>query len=63
MFNFFKKKLKETYTYNDVGLVPAYSELSSRSQANPAMFGYKLPIIASCMDTLGRNLMQELPST
>ena len=62
MFNFLKKKLKETYTYNDVGLVPAYSELSSRSQANPAMFGYKLPIIASCMDTLGRNLMQELIS-
>lgn len=62
MFNFFKKKLKETYTYNDVGLVPAYSELTSRSEANPMMFGYKLPIIASCMDTLGRDLMQELIS-
>lgn len=62
MFNFFKKKLKETYTYNDVGLVPAYSELSSRSEADPSVFGYNLPIIASCMDTLGKNLMEELIS-
>jgi hypothetical protein len=54
------KDLKVTYSYNDVSLVPAYSELTSRSQANPEMHGYKLPIIASCMDKLGHNLMEEV---
>lgn len=54
------KDLKVTYSYNDVSLVPAYSELTSRSQANPEMHGYKLPIIASCMDKLGKNLMEEI---
>jgi hypothetical protein len=54
------KDLKVTYSYNDVSLVPAYSELTSRSQANPEMHGFKLPIIASCMDKLGRNIMEEI---
>lgn len=54
------KDLKVTYSYNDVSLVPAYSELTSRSQANPEMHGYKLPIIASCMDKLGHKLMEEV---
>jgi IMP dehydrogenase/GMP reductase len=54
------KKLKVTYAYNDVSLVPAYSDLKSRSEADPQMHGYKLPIIASCMDKLGRNLMEEI---
>lgn len=57
------KDLQVTYSYNDVSLVPAYSELTSRSQANPEMLGYKLPIIASCMDKLGRNIMEELISS
>ena len=58
----FSKKLKITYAYNDVSLVPAYSELKSRSEADPQMHGYKLPIIGSCMDKLGRNIMEELIS-
>ena len=52
-------KLKEAYAYNDVSLVPAYSELKSRSEANPEMHGYSLPIIASCMDTLGKEILSE----
>ena len=49
-------KLKETYAYDDVTLIPAYSELKSRSEANPSMYGYKLPIIASCMDVFGKDM-------
>lgn len=51
-------KLKETFAYDDVTLIPAYSELKSRSEANPSMYGYKLPIIASCMDVFGKNMME-----
>lgn len=58
MFNF--KKIKETYAYNDISLVPAYSDLKSRSDANPKMHDYKLPIMASCMNTLGKKLMEEI---
>lgn len=50
--------LKETYAYDDVTLIPAYSELKSRSEANPSMHGYKLPIIASCMDVFGKDMME-----
>lgn len=50
--------LKETYAYDDVTLIPAYSELKSRSEANPSMHGYKLPIIASCMDVFGKDMMK-----
>lgn len=59
MFNFFKKDLPIAYSYDDVGLIPAYSQLSSRKEANPQMHGYKLPIISSCMDTLGSKQMME----
>lgn len=52
--------LKQTYAYDDVTLIPQYSELKSRSQANPQMKGYYLPIIASCMDTLGKETMMEM---
>ena len=51
------KKFQITYGYDDVTLVPAYSELESRSDANPVMHDFKIPIIASCMDTLGVDLM------
>lgn len=58
MFSFFKKPLKITYGYDDVTLVPAYSQLESRSKTDPSMHGFSLPIISSCMDTLGnRQLM------
>ena len=52
------KRLQLTYGYDDVTLVPAYSDLTSRSQADPKMHGYSLPIIASCMDTLGVDVMK-----
>lgn len=55
-------KLPETLTYDDVTLAPAYSELTSRSNANPEMHGYALPIIGSCMDTLGVKMMDYLTS-
>ncbi len=49
-------KLRKTYAYDDVTLIPAYSELSSRSDANPAIHGFKIPTIVSCMDTLGNQM-------
>lgn len=49
-------KLKTAITYDDVTLIPQYSELTSRSQASPKMKDFHLPIIASCMDTLGRKM-------
>ena len=52
------KRLQLTYGYDDVTLVPAYSDLKSRSEADPKMHDYKLPIIASCMDTLGPEVME-----
>ena len=55
-------KLPETLTYDDVTLAPAYSELTSRSNANPEMHGHSLPIIGSCMDTLGVKMMEYLTS-
>lgn len=55
-------KLPETLTYDDVTLAPAYSELTSRSDANPEMHGHNLPIIGSCMDTLGVKMMEYLIS-
>ena len=56
------KKLKMSYSYDDVTLVPAYSELTSRSDSNPEQYGYNLPIIGSCMDTLGFKIMECLTS-
>ena len=53
------KRMQLTYGYDDVTLVPAYSDLNSRSMANPKMHSYKLPIIVSCMDTLGRKMMNK----
>lgn len=55
-------KLPETLTYDDVTLAPAYSELTSRSDANPQIHGHDLPIIGSCMDTLGKDMMNYLIS-
>lgn len=56
MFWWNKNKLKQTYSYDDVTLIPQYSSLLSRSDTNPSMFKYKLPIICSCMDTLGPDM-------
>jgi IMP dehydrogenase/GMP reductase len=57
MFNFWKRQMPITYSYDDVTLIPAYSELNSRSLADPSMGKYRMPIIASCMDTLGTKEM------
>jgi IMP dehydrogenase/GMP reductase len=56
------QKLKMSYSYDDVTLVPAYSELYSRSDTITAMHGYYLPIMGSCMDTLGKKIMDECVS-
>lgn len=60
MFNWFNKKMEITYGYDDVTLIPQYSDLKSRSETNISMFGYDLPIIGSCMSTLGIEMMQQL---
>jgi IMP dehydrogenase/GMP reductase len=52
------KKMQMTFGYDDVTLVPAYSELSSRKESSTKFDIYELPIIASCMDTLGYDLMR-----
>lgn len=58
--NIFQKKMRVTYGYDDVTLIPSYSDLKSRSQADTSMHGYSLPIISSCMDTLGVDIMHEV---
>lgn len=60
MFKFFQKPLKVTYGYDDVTLVPSYSQLKSRSETSTEMHGYSLPIIVSCMDTLGNRKLTSL---
>ena len=45
-------ELKKTYSYDDVTLVPHYSDLKSRGETDPSMFGFDLPIIMSPMDTV-----------
>ena len=52
------KNMQMTYGYDDVTLVPTYSVLESRSQSNISMKGFSLPIMASCMDTLGKDMME-----
>lgn len=54
------KKFQLTYGYDDVTLVPNYSNLESRSEAIVEIHGYKLPIIGSCMDSFGPDMMEEL---
>lgn len=51
------KKFQLTYGYDDVTLVPNYSNLKSRSEASPKIHEYQLPIIGSCMDSFGRDMM------
>ena len=58
MFNLFKKKLQISYGYDDVTLIPQYSDLKSRSETDISMNGYDLPIIGSCMSTLGIDMMK-----
>lgn len=60
MFSLFKKKLDITYGYDDVTLIPQYSELDSRISTDVSMNGYYLPIIGSCMSTLGIDMMKTL---
>lgn len=54
------KKFQLTYGYDDVTLVPNYSNLKSRSEASPRIHNYKIPIIGSCMDSFGRDMMISL---
>lgn len=50
-------KIQETLAYEDVLLVPQYSDIKSRSECDTSVtlgsgVNLKLPIIASCMDTV-----------
>lgn len=45
-------ELKKTYSYDDVTLVPHYSNLRTRGETDTSMFGFNLPIIMSPMDTV-----------
>lgn len=51
-------KMIEALAYDDITLIPQYSDLTSRSQASPRMKDFSLPIIASCMDTLGYKMKE-----
>lgn len=45
--------MKEALTFDDVNLVPQFSDIDSRSQVDlSSVFGTKLPIISSNMDTV-----------
>jgi IMP dehydrogenase/GMP reductase len=52
------KKLPETLSYDDVTLAPNFSTLASRKEASTKFDIYDLPIMVSCMDTLGKDLME-----
>ena len=54
------KRFQLTYGYDDVTLVPNYSNLRSRSEADPGIHDYRIPIIGSCMDSFGRDMMISL---
>lgn len=41
---------RECYSFDDIGLVPRYSDLTTRSEGNIGVFPYLLPIICSPMD-------------
>jgi hypothetical protein len=43
---------RETYSCDDILLVPRYSELKSRNECDPGIDVYNLPIISSPMDTV-----------
>lgn len=45
-------EIRKCLSFDDILLVPKYSELRSRSQANPASCGYSLPIVMSPMDLI-----------
>ena len=54
--------LKETLTFNDVLMVPQYSDITSRSQVSTSRYldrkvWFDLPIISSPMDTVTENKM------
>jgi len=44
--------MRECISCDDVLLVPRYSEIKSRSDCDPSAGIYKLPLLASCMDTV-----------
>jgi len=61
-------KLNETYTYDDVQLVPKYSDIQSRSHINletrlSRNFNIKVPYVAAPMDTIcGLEMAKKLAS-
>lgn len=46
------KLFKESLCFDDILLVPQYSEVVSRKDVDLTMYGYEFPIIASPMDTV-----------
>lgn len=46
------KQTKDSLCFDDILLIPQYSEISSRKNVDIEMHGYKFPIVASPMDTV-----------
>ena len=53
--------MKQTYSFDDVLLVPQYSDIKSRSEVNIGCslsnFDFNLPVISSPMDTVTEERM------
>lgn len=49
--------MKEALTFNDVNIVPAFSDIDSRSDVDLSSLGMKLPVIAANMDTVTNWIM------
>ena len=53
-------EFRESYSYDDILLVPRFSDLHSRNDADISMEGYDLPIVMSPMDTITTPEMVDL---
>lgn len=49
--------IKEVLSFDDVLIVPQYSNIASRKEVNTSSFGLKVPIISSNMDTITGHVM------
>ena len=49
--------MKEVLSFDDVLIVPQYSNIASRKDVDTTSFGFKVPVIASNMDTITGHAM------
>ena len=53
-------KFNKGLSFDDITLIPRYSDLESRSEANPSACGYDLPVVMSPMNTITSPQMMKL---